>query len=267
MIPTGCRSLSVLALWNASLQKLKQEHVVLIIGLHVNGSRRMIGRQTAEICLSKSWRLTECQVPQTWCNTPWVSPLCVRRWRQLSPIWPTYICAAPEEAILYQSAQRYGISLFCLYLAGHPLSTVPEDYSCSGTSIDRIDNRCHGNGVSFQGNGGLGRGRLGPSTLSKVRRTAAVTRQCPRLAIENEHSPAANDCPSLSRSPRRAEPLPPKLRIISDEYDDYEDENTGDSDVAMKATGSYALVHDGDQVSSAYYHPLGVRLTTVWNNV
>jgi len=154
--------------------------------------------------------------------------------------------------------------LSLIYFAGHPLSTVPEDYSCSGTSIEGLDNRCHGNAVTFQCNGSLGRGRLGPSSSGKIRRNVAVARQCHRLANESEHSTVANDCPPLSRSPRRAEPLPPKLRIISDEYDDYEDENAGDrhSDAAAKATGSYALVHDGDTASSAHYPP-GVRLTTV----
>lgn len=85
-------------------------------------------------------------------------------------------------------------------------------------------------------------------------------RQSPRLATESEHSPAATDCPSLSRSPRRAEALPPKLRIISDDYDDSRD----DEDAATSTTsGSYALVHDSDQSPNVGYYPPGVRLTTV----
>jgi hypothetical protein len=143
---------------------------------------------------------------------------------------------------------------------GHPLSTVPEDYACSGIAFDRQENRCHSSGVTFHVNGGLGRGRLlAPSV--KGRRTATAMRQCPRLTMEGENSAAAADCPSLSRSPRRAEALPPKLRIISDEYDDYEDSRE-DDDTVTTTSGSYAIVHDSDQGSSGYYPP-GVRLTTV----
>ena len=152
-----------------------------------------------------------------------------------------------------------------LYSPGHPLSTVPEDCTCSAGNMDRLDNRCYSNGGTLQSNCSSVRSSrtFGPPTLSKPRRTAAAPRKCLRLANGNEieHSAGAimsADClTSLPRSPRRADGQQPKLRIISDDY------GVENAERHCSPINSGLGIGGTDEVLNTVPYPHGVRLTTV----